>query len=113
MPLGWHVPSDAEWSTLISYLGGNSIAGGKLKEAGLAHWLSPNTAATNESSTALPGGSRGYNGAGSGIGRYGCWWSSSQYNTEALRQGVGYGNDGVGWGGDSKICGFSVRCLRD
>jgi uncharacterized protein (TIGR02145 family) len=48
-PAGWHVPSAVEWQTLSYYLGGNSIAGGKLKETGTTHWLSPNTGATNES----------------------------------------------------------------
>ena len=48
-PLGWHVPSDADWGTLVEYLGGSAVAGGKMKEAGTAHWLSPNTGATNES----------------------------------------------------------------
>src|SRR4029078_12512714 len=48
-PTGWHVPSDAEWTTLTTYLGGESVAGGKLKENGTVHWESPNTGATNES----------------------------------------------------------------
>ena len=56
---GWHVPSYTEWTTLITYLGGSSVAGGKLKETGTVHWASPNTGATNESGfTGLPGGYR-------------------------------------------------------
>ena len=56
-PVGWHIPSDAEWQVLIDNLGGNAVAGGKLKEAGTLHWTSPNAGATNESKfNALPSG---------------------------------------------------------
>ena len=57
-PAGWHVQTNEEWGLLTTYLGGNNIPG-KLKEAGTAHWASPNTGATNESGfTAMPGGQR-------------------------------------------------------
>jgi uncharacterized protein (TIGR02145 family) len=68
-PTGWHVPSDAEWTTLTDYLGGEAIAGGKLKETGTAHWDSPNTGATDETGfTAFPGGNRTKNGPFSNLG---------------------------------------------
>ena len=63
-PTSWHVPTDAEWTILTTYLGGESIAGGKLKETGTAHWNSPNTGATNETGfTTLPSGLRYYDGS--------------------------------------------------
>jgi uncharacterized protein (TIGR02145 family) len=107
-PTSWHVPTDAEWTTLTTYLGGESIAGGKLKETGTTHWLTPNTGATNETGfTALPGGSRGDDGTFGGIGGNGYWWSST------VGRVVRYGGSSVGRGNYGKQDGLSVRCLRD
>ena len=57
-PAGWHVPSEAEWQTLVNYLGGNGLAGGKLKEVNVTSWLAPNTGATNESKFSAKGAGR-------------------------------------------------------
>jgi uncharacterized protein (TIGR02145 family) len=62
-PLGYHVPSNIEWDTLINCLGGNTVSGSKLKEVGISHWQSPNPGATNSSGfTARPGGTNITNG---------------------------------------------------
>lgn len=80
-PLCWHVPSDEEWTTLATYLGGASVAGGKLKETDTTHWKSPNTEATNESGfTALPGGYRNQVGAFFNLVYQGRWWSATEYS---------------------------------
>jgi uncharacterized protein (TIGR02145 family) len=80
-PTGWHVPSDPEWTTLTTYLGGESVAGSKLKETGTTHWQSPNTGATNETGfTALPGSLRYQDGMFDFIGGYGYWWSSTEHD---------------------------------
>jgi uncharacterized protein (TIGR02145 family) len=74
-PAGWHLPTDTEWTSLTNYLGGEEVAGGKLKEAGIAHWASPNEGATNESGfTALPGAYFALYNAGSD----GYWWTSTE-----------------------------------
>jgi len=114
-PTGWHLPSDAEWTTLTDYLEGESVAGGKMKEAGFSHWTSPNTEATNESGfTALPGGYRSSGGTFGTIGIYGHWWSSTEFSTDyAWYRYLNYSLSRVGWDGLSKAGGFSVRCLRD
>ncbi len=114
-PNGWHVPSDTEWTTLITFLGGENGAGGKLKETGFSHWLSPNTSATNTTGfTALPGGRRYGGGTFSNIGYYGHWWSSSEYSTANswYRYMTSRASD-VNRNDNSKQAGFSVRCLRD
>ena len=76
-PSDWNVPSVADWSSLFNYLGGNSVAGGKMKEAGLNHWSDPNTDATNSSGfTGLPGGYRPTNTIGQNLTGTGHWWCS-------------------------------------
>jgi uncharacterized protein (TIGR02145 family) len=114
-PTGWHLPSDAEWTTLTDYLGGESVAGGKLKKAGTTHWNSPNEGATNETGfTALPSGYRDYNGSFYDILFYGNWWSSTESGTSSAwyrDMGCSYSNVSRYLG--SKKYGFSVRCLRD
>jgi len=114
-PDGWHLPSDAEWTTLTTYLGGESVAGGKMKEAGESHWTSPNTGATNESGfTALPGGYRSLNGKFYYIGLVGGWWSSTEYGTaDAWGRALDYNSSNVSRDYYNKEDGFSVRCLRD
>ena len=114
-PNGYHIPTDAEWTTLTSYLGGTVTAGGKMKEAGTSHWLSPNTNATNSIGFAgLPGGSRFYSGDFDGIGASGYWWSSSEgYTGYAWYRSLSYDNGNVNSYGNDERVGFSVRCLRD
>jgi len=112
---GWHLPSDAEWTQLTTYLGGEDVAGGKLKEAGTAHWKSPNKGATNESGfTAIPVGYRTSSGTFEDVGNYGDWWSSSEGNTDtAWCRFLDYFYTSVTRADDGKNRGFSVRCLRD
>ncbi len=114
-PAGWHLPSDAEWTELTDYLGGYSVAGGKLKETGTTHWNSPNTGATNETGfTALPGGSRGEDGTFNYVGSHGLWWSATENNaTTAWRRTMDYDTSDVRRGLFKKGLGFSVRCVRD
>jgi uncharacterized protein (TIGR02145 family) len=108
-PDGWHVPTNDDWNTLITFLGGASVAGGKMKETGTEHWNTPNTDATNESGfTALPGGHRQVAGAFVTKGDYGYWsYPAGCYKVilnnsgEVLADCVEY------------QFGFSVRCIQD
>jgi uncharacterized protein (TIGR02145 family) len=116
-PQGWHVPSDAEWTTLTDFLGGGQVAGGKMKSTGTSLWSSPNTAATNESGfSGLPGGSRGSGGTFHLVGTNGFWWSSSENDTtNAWARYLNYyvsGGAAVRYNVNKKY-GLSVRCLRD
>ena len=118
-PTGYHIPSEAEWSTLTTYLVGQTVAGGKMKSTGTTLWNSPNQDATNSSGfTGLPGGFRYSDGTFYNIGLNGSWWSSSEGGTLG---DTGYprylflrDDDGSAYNmGTSKEDGFSVRCVRD
>jgi uncharacterized protein (TIGR02145 family) len=120
-PTGWHIPTDAEWTTVTTFLGGEGVAGGKMKstgtiETGTGLWDWPNEGATNESGfTALPAGYRYENGSFFIIYLYGVWWSSSESNLGSAwsrSMHAWYGEVGRG-GTNGKNGGFSVRCLRD
>ena len=113
-PEGWHVPTDNEWQTLVDYLGGKRVAGGKLKEEGTTHWNSPNTEATNEAGfAARPGGYRSGNGY-YGMGSYGYFWSSTEYSSyTAWTRLLHYTGSVVYRSNYRKPHGFSVRCVRD
>jgi uncharacterized protein (TIGR02145 family) len=116
-PLGWHLPTDAEWATLVSLTGGNTAAGDVLKEAGTTHWTSPNSGATNSSGfTGLPGGGRGVDGAFISTGGLGSWWTSSEDSPgsfTAVCYQMNYNQSGVNRGSAAKVTGFSVRCVKD
>jgi uncharacterized protein (TIGR02145 family) len=115
-PAGWHVPTDAEWTILTTYLGGASVAGGKLKETGLSHWISPNTGATNVSGfTGLPGGlRRSFTGAFDAVGYTGAWWSDTQVDaSRAWGRGLDYYYYDIQRPAADKVMGYSVRCVRD
>ena len=114
-PKGWHVPTDAEWTTLTDYLGGESVAGGKLKEKGTSHWKSPNKDATNENGfSALPSGYRNYNGVFGNLGIDSGWWSSTVYDVvNSWGRGLNYNDGNLGSDYGTKCYGFSVRCLKD
>jgi uncharacterized protein (TIGR02145 family) len=114
-PTGWHVPADAEWTVLTDYLGGESVAGGKMKEVGTTNWISPNTESTNTSLfTGLPGGFRYIDGYYNYIGGLGVWWSSTEFYTHfAWSRHLGNLYGSAARNSDGKKDGFSVRCLRD
>ena len=114
-PQGWHIPSDAEWTTLETTLGGSAVAGGKMKEPGTLNWLTPNTGADNSSGWAgLPGGGRSGGGTFSNVVDYGLWWSSTEISaTYAWYRGLLFSNGNLFRNDNTKQVGFSVRCLRD
>jgi uncharacterized protein (TIGR02145 family) len=115
-PVGWHVPSDAEWTALEAFLGEPSLAGGRLKEAGTSHWMGPNTAATNDTGfTALPAGTRFSTASFFNLTYDGYFWTSTQgsdpayarYRWTDFNSGFILANE------DYKNDGLSVRCLED
>jgi uncharacterized protein (TIGR02145 family) len=110
-PEGWHISTDAEWTTLRDFLGGPEVAGGKIKEAGFTHWSSPNTGATNESGfTALGGGYRKYSGEFSGILTYENWYSDGQNGWVVMHIHSALGGGGAN---GSPNNGCAIRCVKD
>lgn len=115
-PIGWHVPSESDWIALASYLGGFSASGSKLKEAGTAHWVYPNSDATNSTGfTALPGGYRTISSSGNFVNLTlaGSWWSATTSNNNAGRVVFGYNSTAFDYQFDNFKFGFSVRCIKD
>ena len=114
-PTGWHVATDDDWTTLTTYLGGELVAGGKLKETGTTHWTSPNTGATNETGfTALPGGYRSQSGSFGLSGSYGFWWTATEGGTDfAFYRYMFNTSSSLSSGDNEKHGGFYVRCLKN
>jgi uncharacterized protein (TIGR02145 family) len=117
----WVVPSNSDWTVLTDYLGGDEVAGGKLKTTCTAPfttnnglWDSPNEGATNEVNWAgIPGGDRNFNGTFGSIGRYGVWWSSTEDGTNSAQARLlDYSYGDVNGGNYVKVKGFSVRLVR-
>ncbi|MBN2105636.1 fibrobacter succinogenes major paralogous domain-containing protein [bacterium] len=114
-PEGWHVPSEGEWQTLMVTLGGDTIAGGRMKESGTAHWNSPNTGATNESGfSGLPCGIRSHTGQYSMMGEYARFWSSTELTTRmSMYAYLGFRTSECGMNHWYKEQAYSVRCVKD
>ena len=119
-PTGWHIPTDEEWTTLTNYLGGEDVAGGKMKSTGTAYWNSPNTDATNESGfSVLPGGFRYNYGSFYDFNNSAFFWSATEFdNTKAWIRTLNIYDGKVNrdYNANSnynKSFGASVRCLRD
>lgn len=117
-PVGWHVPTSAEWTTLITYLGGENVAGGKLKKTGTKHWLSPNTGASNEYGfTALSGGDRLSNGDFmDNNGGWCFWWSTTEAEVDAstaLAFSVFSNERRIYQSNHFKGTGYYVRLVKD
>ncbi|MCX6257144.1 MAG: fibrobacter succinogenes major paralogous domain-containing protein [Bacteroidia bacterium] len=114
-PSGWHVPSDAEMTTLTNFAGGVTVAGAKLKETGYEHWYYPNSGASNLFGfTAMPGGYRDMFGAYINANSYGYLWTSTESDTNnAWFRYTGFNYQNIYRSSFVKYAGFSVRCLLD
>jgi uncharacterized protein (TIGR02145 family) len=121
-PPGWHVPSDAEWTALTDYLGGEDVAGGKMKATGIGtypNWYNPNQDATNEIGfSALPVGNMGctIGGWDANVNRQAHWWSTTDDGSGAgaawARLAI-YNSGSLSRGSECLSRGLSVRCIKD
>ena len=114
-PAGWHIPSDAEWQLLITYLGGGAVAGGKTKDSSAHYWASPNIGATNESNfNVLPTGFLDFTGEYKGLGEV-CFYrtSSSQDRYKVYARELNSGNASIRKAGMHPDDALPVRCVKD
>lgn len=117
-PKGWHVPSDSEWSSLFTYLGGESVAGEKMKESS-ALWNASSTPGTNTSGfNGKPGHARGTNTSGEflALGTVADWWSATSYasnNSWAWYMAIAYDSKSINHTFGTKYSGMSIRCIKD
>ena len=114
-PAGWHIPTDEEWTQLTDFLGGEAVAGGKMKETGTTHWLDPNTGATNSSGfTARPGGMRSETGGFYDMTYMGYFWATTDdTGTHAWTRSLVFNDESTISGTSLKSLGYSVRCIKD
>ena len=111
-PEGWHVPSDAEWTVLSTFLGGKDVAGKKMKST--SGWDDNGNGTNSSGFSGLPGGYRSYYGDFANVGGSGHWWSTSEsYETAAWSRRLSYYYSDLIRDDYSKNYGFSVRCVRD
>jgi uncharacterized protein (TIGR02145 family) len=123
-PQGWKIPSDSDWTILTNYLGGDSLAGVKLKESGTEHWIINFYGTNNYGFSALPNGIRCEDGAFCVLGIKSNWWSNTYLPPHGCFPGGGvtrslYGEDfgfyqnQLKMGGMKYFYGLSVRCLKN
>ncbi len=113
-PTGWHIPRRSEWADLIDYLGGEKVAGGKLKEIGIEDWIGPNVDASNSSLfSGLPGGYRDLSGESQALGNVGFWWSTYDLSSYGSSFALSFGSAKTFEENLGKKYGFSIRCLKD
>ncbi len=111
-PAGWHLPSDGDWSLLTGFLGGESMAGTKMKSA--SGWYNNGDGTNSSGFTGLPGGNRGNDGVFNNLTQLGYFWSSSEAGaSEAWNRKLNFDSDGVTRYNSFKTNGFSVRCVRE
>jgi uncharacterized protein (TIGR02145 family) len=113
-PVGWHIPTNSEWTVLSDFLGGLNVAGGKMKATGTQYWSFPSNGSNTSGFTGLPGGFRNVDGTFGILGYNGFWWSATEENEQkAFNRSIIYTDNVLSVGSSSKNQGFSVRCIKD
>ena len=113
-PIGWHIPSNNEWTILSDFLGGLNVAGGKMKATGTQFWSFPSNGNNSSGFTGLPGGFRNVDGTFGILGYNGFWWSATDENEQkAFSRSIVYTDNVLSVNSSLKNQGFSVRCIKD
>ncbi len=113
-PEGWHVASDAEWTNLVSVLGGENVAGYKIKETSLLHWFTNENATNEYGFTGLPSGFRLTSGTYSGLGTNTNWWTSDENSsTYSWYRSINSSSNILSRDYYNKNAGYAIRCVKD
>lgn len=113
-PAGWHVPTVGEWQQLVAFLGGETQAGGKIKETGIANWQQPNTGASNASGfNGRPSGQRSSFGGFNDLGTVGAWWSNGNIPGGIAAMYVNNTTTAAELVPVPQVYGLAVRCVKD
>ena len=113
-PVGWHIPTNSDWTILSDNLGGLNLAGGRMKNAGTTFWIFPSNGTNSSGFNGLPGGFRNVDGTFGILLHNAYWWSATDENEQkAFSRSIVYTDNVLSVNSSLKNQGFSVRCLKD
>ena len=112
---GWHLPSDGEWNALITFFGGDDLAGGRFQDAdSIPKAAMQASGVPVDNFSSLLAGIRHSDGSFTGLGLWGGYWSYNKTKTvDASNYLFTHNGKAIGRSSNDKTTGFSVKCVRN